>query len=221
MSSHFDAFYSLEPEKKERIISAVLDEVAEKGFKKASTNAIVKRAEISKGMLFYYFGNKEELFDFLFEYIITFVKGEYVEKFSNQIKNRDFIARCQCLAELKKYMLCHHPQIIKFYESLYLPDNEAYFNKYSGMIGEVTQIVRNGLYEDVDYSLFREGVAPEKTLTYIRWLTERYEQELTEKLMGENRTDDARFEEAFNDYYALLADLKKIFYKNNEEEDAK
>jgi len=213
MSSHFDTFYSLETEKKERIINAALDEIAEKGFKKASTNAIVKRAAISKGMLFYYFGSKEELFDFLFEYIIEFVKGEYVEKFINQTKTRDFIERCKSLAALKRHMLSNHPKIIKFYESFYLPGNEEYLNKYSDAILEVTHIVRNGLYEDVDYSLFREGVAPEKTLTYIRWLTERYEQEFTDKLIEEG-TAEENFDEAFDDYYALLADLKKVFYKD-------
>jgi len=218
MSSHFDTFYALEPEKKERIINAALDEIAEKGFKKASTNAIVKGAGISKGMLFYYFGSKEELFDFLFEYIIEFVKGEYVEKFINRTKTRDFIERCKSLAVVKGYMLSNHPKIIRFYESFYLPGNEEYLNKYSGTILEVAHIVKNGLYEDVDYSLFREGVVPEKMLTYIRWLTERYEQELTDKLVKEGSARE-NFDEAFDDYYALLSDLKKIFYKNTEEED--
>jgi len=213
MSGHFDTFYALEPEKKERIINAALDEIAEKGFKKASTNAIVKRAGISKGMLFYYFGSKEELFDFLFEYIIEFVKGEYMEKFSNQIKTRDFIERCKSLAELKRHMLTNHPKMIKFYENLYLPDNGEYFDKYSGAILEIARIVKNGLYEDVDYSLFREGITPEKTLTYIRWLTERYEQELTAKLVEDDRAEE-KFEAAFEDYDALLTDLKKAFYKD-------
>jgi len=218
MSGHFDKFYSLEPEKKERIVAAALDEVAEKGFKKASTNAIVKRAGISKGMLFYYFGSKEELFDFLFSYIIEFIKGEYMEKFLNQVETRDFIERCKSLAALKKYVISTHPKMIKFYEHFFLPGNEEYFNKYATAITEITQIVRKGLYEDVDYSLFREGVAPEAVLTYIRWLTERYEQEFMNKL-GEEASTDEQFEKAFNAYDALLLDLKKIFYKDHEEED--
>ena len=215
MANHFDAFYSLEPEKKERIINAALDEIAEKGFKKASTNAIVKRAEISKGMLFYYFGSKEELFDFLFEYIIEFVKGEYIEKFSSQIKTRDFIERCKALAELKKHVLGNHPKIIKFYENFFLPGNEAYLDKYANSIQEVSQIIRVGLYEDVDYSLFRTGVEPEAILTYIRWLTERYEQELTAKLGTDAADVRENFDKAFDDYDALLADLKKIFYQRS------
>jgi len=219
MSSHFDTFYALEPEKKERIIMAILDEIAEKGFKKASTNAIVKRANISKGMLFYYFGSKEELFNFLIEYMIEFVKQEYVKKFTKQTKTRDFIERCRSLAKIKRETLSHHPKMIRFFENSFSPDHAEYFNKYSNQIKEVYHAVRSSLYDDVDYSLFRKDIEAEKTLTYIRWLTERYEQELTQKIVETGHSYNAHIDEAFNDYDVLLVDLKKIFYKNNEEED--
>ena len=218
MSGRFDSFHSLESEKKERIINAALDEIAKKGFKKASTNAIVKQAGISKGMLFYYFGSKEELFDFLCEYTIEFAKQEFMGKFSNQLKTRDFIERCKTLAELKNHALSNHPKIIKFYESFFIPGNEAYFSKYSDTIQEVQLAVRGGLYNDIDYSLFREGVEPEKTLTYIRWLNERYEKELTDQLINEGGMLRENVDAAFDDYYGFLADLKKVFYKDENKE---
>ena len=213
MSGQFDAFHSLESEKKERIINAALDEIALKGFKKASTNVIVKQAGISKGMLFYYFGSKEELFDFLCEYTIEFANQEYIGKFSPQLKTRDFIERCSILAKRKKYALSNHPKVIKFFESFFIPSNEAYFSKYSDTIQEMHRNIVEGLYNDIDYSLFREGVEPEKTLTYIRWLTERYEKELTDKLINEGGMRRENVDAAFADYYEFLADLKKVFYK--------
>ena len=218
MSGQFDAFHTLEPEKKERIINAALDEIAEKGFKKASTNTIIKQAGISKGMLFYYFGSKEELFDFLCEYTIEFAKREYIEKFAKQIKTRDFIERCRALSEIKKYAMTHYPKITKFYESSFLPGNAEYFSKYSSAIQEIYRAVRGGLYDDIDYSLFREGIEPEKTLIYIRWLTERYEKELTDKVIDEGGILRGDVEAAFDDYYGFLADLKRAFYKDEEGE---
>jgi len=217
MSGQFDAFHSLESGKKERIINAALDEITQKGFKKASTNTIIKQAGISKGMLFYYFGSKEELFDFLCEYTIEFAKGEYIEKFAKQIKTRDFIERCKALSEIKKYAMTHYPKITKFYESSFLPSNGPYFSKYSASIQEIYHAVRDGLYENIDYSLFRDGIEPEKTLIYIRWLTERYEKELTDKLIDEGGILRGDVEAAFGDYYGFLADLKKAFYKNEGE----
>ncbi|MGI6412409.1 MAG: FtsX-like permease family protein [Syntrophomonadaceae bacterium] len=51
-------FYSLEKDKQERIINAALKEFARSGYERASTNVIIKEAEISKGSLFNYFNSK-------------------------------------------------------------------------------------------------------------------------------------------------------------------
>jgi len=217
VSGQFDAFHSLETEKKERIIDAALDEITKKGFKKASTNAIVEQAGISKGMLFYYFGNKEELFDFICEYTIEFAKREYIEKFAGLLETRDFIERCKALAELKRRIIQNHPKIIKFYESFFLSENAEQFSKYSDTIQETYVAVRDVLYNNIDYTLFRDVIEPEKTLTYIRWLTERYEKELTDRIIVDGGLQSESEDNAFNQYYEFLTDLKKIFYVNGGE----
>ena len=61
-------FFSLKPEKRERIINAALKEFAKNGYDKASTNEIVKESGISKGSLFNYFISKKELYLFLLDY---------------------------------------------------------------------------------------------------------------------------------------------------------
>ena len=224
LEEHFDTFHALDAEKKERIINAALDEIACKGFKKASTNAIVENAGISKGTLFYYFGSKDELFDFLCDYTIEFAKQEYAAKFERQAQTRDFIERCKILSEIKKWAISEHAQIIKFYESFYYPENAEYFGKYNKAIAEIRGIIFGNLYENIDYSLFIDGVAPEKIVTYIRWLTERYEKELTEKLQSdiesgelslnsESVWSNKEVDGLFDDFYAFLDDLKKAFYK--------
>jgi AcrR family transcriptional regulator len=47
---------------RERILSAALREFAAKGFAGARVDAIARRADINKRMLYHYFGNKEKLF---------------------------------------------------------------------------------------------------------------------------------------------------------------
>ena len=47
---------------RERILSAALKEFATKGFAGARVDAIARRANINKRMLYHYFGDKEELF---------------------------------------------------------------------------------------------------------------------------------------------------------------
>ena len=60
-------FDELSEEKKERIIDASINEFAEYGYEAASTNRIVKECGISKGSLFKYFENKEELYFYLID----------------------------------------------------------------------------------------------------------------------------------------------------------
>ena len=55
-------FLNLPEEKQQRIVCASLGEFAAHGYDMASTNRIVQRAGISKGVLFKYFVDKEALF---------------------------------------------------------------------------------------------------------------------------------------------------------------
>ena len=54
-------FNELEKEKQDRIIEAAIKEFAEYGYENGSTNRIVKECGISKGSLFKYFENKEDI----------------------------------------------------------------------------------------------------------------------------------------------------------------
>lgn len=49
-------------EVKEKIIKAAIEEFAENGYKAASTNSICKKAKVSKGLIYYYFKSKEEIY---------------------------------------------------------------------------------------------------------------------------------------------------------------
>ena len=60
-------FLQLPAEKQQEIIEASLAEFAEQGYDLASTNRIVQRAGISKGVLFKYFRDKEALFLYICE----------------------------------------------------------------------------------------------------------------------------------------------------------
>jgi len=61
-------------EKQNRILKAAYEEFAKHSYKQASTNKIIKEADIGKGTLFYYFNSKKELFEFLIEYGINFIQ---------------------------------------------------------------------------------------------------------------------------------------------------
>jgi len=58
-------FLNLTSEEQSRIIDAALDEFAEKDYESASLNNIIARAGISKGSMYHYFANKEDLYCYL------------------------------------------------------------------------------------------------------------------------------------------------------------
>ena len=55
-------FYNLSPDKKQRIIDAIIKEVDGKSFEDISINQIVKNAEISRGSFYQYFDDKQDIF---------------------------------------------------------------------------------------------------------------------------------------------------------------
>lgn len=63
-------FLNLIKEEQDRIIDAALDEFAEKDFEPASLNNIISRAGISKGSMYYYFTNKEDLYIYLINKVL-------------------------------------------------------------------------------------------------------------------------------------------------------
>jgi AcrR family transcriptional regulator len=56
-------FDNLEREKQEAILAAAAEEFAERGYEGASLNRIIDEAGISKGSLYYYFEDKQDLFE--------------------------------------------------------------------------------------------------------------------------------------------------------------
>jgi AcrR family transcriptional regulator len=55
-------FDKLEPEKREAILKVAAQEFAEHGYEAASYNRIIERSGLSKGAIYYYFDDKEDLY---------------------------------------------------------------------------------------------------------------------------------------------------------------
>lgn len=64
-------FQKLKESKKQRIIDAALDEFTMRPFNEASITNIVKQADISRGSFYQYFGNKENIYKYLVNYLYT------------------------------------------------------------------------------------------------------------------------------------------------------
>ena len=66
-------FFDVSKEKQDRIINAALQVFAQNGYRHAGTDEVVRRASISKGLLFHYFESKLGLYVFLYDYAVRFM----------------------------------------------------------------------------------------------------------------------------------------------------
>lgn len=86
------SFERLPKEKKEKIINICIEEFAKNGYQKASTNKIVERAGISKGILFHYFGNKKKIFLYVLDYVLDDFEKK-TDKYIKKVNPRDIFDR--------------------------------------------------------------------------------------------------------------------------------
>jgi len=216
--SKFDAFHALEEKKQQRILDAALQEFGQKSYKKASTNIIAKNAGIGKGMLFYYFGSKEELFHFICEYTLEFARHELIGKFT--CTSRDFMERQKELVMFKAQIIQEYPLMMAFFESLYQPENAKCVEQYMEVIQTGRQEFLGKLYDDVDESLFLDDIDSERAMKYLSWIIKSYTDELEEKWSSGEMSAAEREEEMKNEwkhYDVFMNDLRLLFYKKNTE----
>ncbi|MFC2947449.1 TetR/AcrR family transcriptional regulator [Virgibacillus sediminis] len=177
-------FHKLEEEKKQRILNAALKEFSEKGFEMASTNEIVRNARIGKGMLFYYFNNKQDLFYYLIDYSLNVMTNQFLNRID--VTEPDFIQRMRQIAKIKLDYFRAHPHINNFISSVILDDQ---LSLPKGLQDRLRDLKRKGgeiMYENVDTSLFRTDIDVNKAFNLIRWAMDGYRQEITSQLQGEN-----------------------------------
>ena len=79
-------FLKLDEKKKNQIISSALKEFSKMGYKKASTIEIAKNSGISKGSLFNYFGTKDGMYLFIYDYAISTMEERIYSKLPLEVR---------------------------------------------------------------------------------------------------------------------------------------
>ncbi len=212
MTIIYSKFYRLEKEKQERIINAALKEFARNGYEKASTNEIVKEAEIAKGSLFSYFNNKKELYLFLLDYITKLIDQIYGEV---DWRETDFFARMRQLGAVKYKIYKKYPSAFNFLKTLAHEDAAEVKPVISKLKKEIVTSGLERSYHNIDWTKFRDDLDREKMIRVIDWTMLGFAEENLNKVGSIEDVSPEILREA-DEYFALL---KKCFYKKGEEED--
>lgn len=204
------SFKQLDINKQKQILEAAFIEFSKSGYKKASTNKIVEKAGIGKGMLFHYFNNKKTLFDDLVEISYEFMKKEFIDQIDGSPS--DFIEKSKRIAKAKMIAMEKNKHVFDFLANLYLHEyegmNEEQINRGIAMQMSMYDL----LYNNIDFSCFREDVEPEMVMKLIKWSIDGYQSELVKSLDGCD-FEQLDYNEDWKKFYAFLETLKSIYYK--------
>ncbi len=191
-------------------MNAAMKEFAQKGFKNASTDLIVKEADISKGALFYYFKNKKVLFLFLYDYALDIVKNEILMKFNTAEK--DIFERRRQALVLKIEVMKMHPEIYDFLAVAYMEDSSEVKSELEKRNKGAMAAGQAKLYEGIDTSKFKEEVDIKKAVEIINWTLEGITNKEMQSIKGLSM-QEVNFTELLEEVDIYMEMLKKSFYK--------
>lgn len=189
-------------DKRDRIINAALEEFGNNAFNKASTNTIVKRAGVSKGLLYHYFESKEELYYYLIEFCFKTISLTLKNEMNWEIT--DFFERLKEATRVKFELTKKYPHIydfaVKNLVDLSNPKLQELMEKYS------IDLLAKVYYENIDFSLFKEGIDINRAIRVIQWTFEKYGEAV-------RMSDDIDIDEIFAEVEKYIALFKQGFYK--------
>lgn len=195
--------------RKNRILEAALQEFASKGYKKASTNTIVREAQVSKGLLFHYFISKKELYIYIFNYAVEVITQELYDGVN--FSDHDVLNRLNeaTIQKINSYM--KHELFSKIFEKH--PDvlDEDIIARTTTSLINFTKDSYAKIFDGIDYYLFDEKINVEKSLDVIRWTIDRISQDWVER--NNNVYDPEAFSELKQDIKKYLDLFRNSFYK--------
>ncbi|NPV90767.1 MAG: TetR/AcrR family transcriptional regulator [Firmicutes bacterium] len=200
---------SMDADKRDRVLNAAMKEFA-KGYKNAVTDAIVREAGISKGLLFHYFSTKKDLFLFLHEYALKMLISEFFSLIN--LKQRDILERWRQIVLLKIDLVHKYPAIFAFVNAAYMGENDDAAVEINEQKATFSDDVYPRLFNDVDTSLFRDDIDPQKAIDVIVFTMEGYaaREASPNKTLEDYEPEYERFLREVDEYIHLL---QRCFYK--------
>lgn len=157
--------------RKSRILEAALVEFADKGYKKASTNTIVREAGVSKGLLFHYFISKKELFILLYSHAREVITSELYEKVN--FGDKDVLNRMTESTVVKVQSYISHPLFMQLFEKFPLVEDQEIIDKINHLNKRVQEDTYKKIFTDIDYYAFQEELNIDRCLQVVRWTVDK------------------------------------------------
>ena len=193
-------FAKLDPAKKAMIIHVATEEFANQGYEQASLNQIITRCGISKGAFYYYFADKDDLY----ETIVDLFSESLLERWSKGNPARaPAFTKCKNPAEYWQEWISHFQQSIS--HSLKNPVENRFFLRslqaraygtahpaLNSVASRVRGWVLEALKQGQEIGAVRTDLPEELLIETSFGMMEGFDRWLLQELDGpaENRTDE-------------------------------
>lgn len=200
-----EKFFELTQEKQQAIINAALEVFSQNDYKHAVTDDIAAKAGISKGLLFYYFHNKQSLYTYLFQYTKEYLTKEIVNE--QYFELDDFFEVLRYTANMKYRIFRKNPYLLRFSEKVIMNSDTEAGAEIRDMINEYSKNQYENLFRNINYNKFRDGVDFMEITRMILWMGQGYMFEL------QSQGKLADLDELMKKSEEWIALFKKIAYK--------
>lgn len=200
-------FFDVKKAKQDAIINAALKVFAENGYKKASTDVIVKLAGISKGLLFHYFISKQGLYEFLFDYSVKYMTLELTQSVKQD--EQDFFNLQMMIEQAKTRVMKNYPYMQQFLSTVKFENDEEALLALGDMKDAMTTVY-NGIYRQADNTAFKDFVEVGRVIQMINWMSEGF--------IKDHFAEGIPDVDAMNDEFGKYLDmLRKHLYNSKED----
>lgn len=163
-------------EKQTTILEHAMMEFAKHGYTKASTNSISKAANLSKGLIFHYYGSKEALFRSAIEEALDRINATIHEQFSYQ--SDDLFERLTELMTYKTLLLTNPDPAITFITTLALDENHDMRDQVRQVQENYNKALFQQLFRDVDMSHYRKDFTIQEMMSISMMVLEKVGEQL-------------------------------------------
>ncbi len=195
-------FFDVKKEKQDAIINAALKVFAENGYRKASTDVIVREAGISKGLLFHYFISKQGLYEFIFDYSVKYMTLELTQSVKSD--ETDFFEVQLMIEQARTRVMRNYPYMQQFLNGVRFEDHLEALAALGDRKDAMTNVY-NGIYRQADNSKFKDYVEVTRVIQMIAWMSEGF----IKDRFNEGEVDLDAMNEEFGKYLSML---KKHLY---------
>lgn len=199
-----EKFTNLPIEKQNQLINAGLITFGLNGYKKASISDIAKEANVSKSIVFHYFGTKKELYLYLVKYSAETLMSELLTHMPNC--GTDFFERLLFFTEIEVSVMRRHPAILSFLKSIVLEKDETVSEDIKVFMSQGEAFRNTMTLDGIETHKFKDGIDPVRVIKMLAWFAEGYVSQL-------GLTNALELDEMNKEFHEIIKMIKNNFYK--------